>query len=114
MSIEVRSLWVSDQIMVPIFAHQRTRNASSNCSVVLSHSRDIDEKPGIGVDPPAVYDVEHVSSTTASTVRVDLEQIISSYLDLWQTEMMLRHVVVLGEIGYSRLGDLHIKIRVPG
>jgi hypothetical protein len=29
-------------------------------------------------------------------VRINLEQIVSSSFDLWQTEVILRHIVVLG------------------
>lgn len=46
-------------------------------------------------------------------MRIDLEQVAAAALDTGNIEMMLGHVVVLGEEMYCWLGDLHIQVVVP-
>ena len=47
----------SYKVVMIIFAHQGPGNALSNCRIVLSNCRDVDEEAGIGVNPPAINDV---------------------------------------------------------
>lgn len=90
---------MSHQIMVLIFTHQSPGNTFRNCSVILSHGRDVNKEAGIRVNPSGVNDVELVFNPADSVVWVDLEQVASSGFNLWQTEMVLRHVIVFGQIG---------------
>ena len=68
---------------MPIFAHQGPGNALSNCCVVLSNCRDVDEYAGICVNPPAINDVELVLDSANSVVRINLEEVVSSSFDIW-------------------------------
>lgn len=103
----------SYQIMMPIFAHQSAFDTLSDCSVIFTYGRDVDEESSISVNPSAIYYVQLVFGRSIGIVRIDLKQVVASRVNLWQTEMVLRHVVIFGQKGYSRFGDLHVDIRVP-
>lgn len=98
---------------MPVFAHQSALDTLSDRCVIFTYGRDVDEESSISVNPSAIYHVQLVFGRSIGVVRINLKQVVSSRVNLWQTEMVLRHVIIFGQKGYSRFGNLHVDIGVP-
>jgi hypothetical protein len=105
---------VSNQIVMPVLAHQSTFNALGDSRVIFSHSGDINEKPSISINPPGINDIQLVFYSSNFVVWIDLEQVVSSFGDMGKLVVEFGHVVVASKEVYCTFVYLDIEIGVPG
>ena len=100
--------------MVLVLAHQSTFNALCSCCQVFPHGADVDKKPGLGINPPAIDHIQSVLRSTYGVVGVDFEQIAAAGRQARNGKVIFSHIVVLGEEGDGLLVNLEVKIGIPG
>lgn len=96
-----------------ILAHQRLWISLAPLLLVFPHSRDINEQTGRHVNPSRIDLVQCILRRFDDIVGVDLKHVFAAAVDTGDIEMMLRHIVVVGQEVNGRFGDLDVKVIVP-
>jgi hypothetical protein len=102
------------QVVMFVLAHQRSFHPILNRRPILADCTNVDEQACFGVDPACVNDIQFVLRSSDRVMRIYFEQVAATGRQPRQGEMVLGHVVVLGEEVNRSLGDLQVEVRVPG